>query len=135
MRIFSASWDNMEKKQQAYVKLETEEAIIAKRDVLFLQMELLQILSKIGTYKKLRKQEIHDRVELKKRLREIKMTMGGLLELIPEVEKPKIRFRRKSSEGREVREVKRKEKEATLKKNVDEQLAEIKARLQKLDQS
>ncbi len=124
----------MEKKQQAYVRLETEEAIVAKRDVLSLQMELLQTLSKISSYKKLRKQETRDRIELKKRLREVKLAMGSLLELIPEVEKPKIRFRRKSSGRREVREVKRKEKEATLKKNVDEQLAEIKARLQRLDQ-
>ena len=116
------------------MRLETEEAIVAKRDVLSLQMELLQTLSKISSYKKLRKQETRDRIELKKRLREVKLAMGSLLELIPEVEKPKIRFRRKSSGRREVREVKRKEKEATLKKNVDEQLAEIKARLQRLDQ-
>ncbi len=124
----------MEKKQQAYVRLETEEAMVAKRDVLSLQMELLQILFKISAYKKLRKQEVRDRIELKKKLREMKLGMGSLLELIPEIEKPKIKFRKKSSEERGVREVKKKEKEATLKKNVDEQLAEIKERLQRLDQ-
>ncbi len=125
----------MEKpKQQAYVKLETGDAISSKKDVLSIEMNLLQIISKIGAYKKLRKQEIRDRIELKKRLRDIKSEIAGLMGIFPEVEKPKIKFKRKSSGGREVNKLQKNVKEETLKKSIEEQLLEIKTRLQKLDQ-
>ncbi len=121
----------MEKpKQRAYVRLEHEEAVGSKRGVLSMEMNLLQIMTKISAYKKLRRQEIRDRIELKKRLRAIKSMIQDLLNLVPEVEKPKLKFRKRSSEGKEVKQ----KKEANFQKGVEQQLAEIKARLQKLDQ-
>lgn len=124
----------MEKpKQQAYVQLGAEDAVIAKKDVLAIEMNLLQIITKITAYKKLRKQEVKDRIELKKRLREAKSGIIGLTEIFPVVEKPKIKFR-KSSAGKGVFQKRGVEKEANFTKSIEEQLSEIKARLKKLDE-
>ncbi len=124
----------MEKqKQQAYVRLETDDAVNAKRDVLSMQMNLLQIITKIGAYKKQRKQETRDRIELRKRIKDIKSGLKEFVEKLPEVEKPRIKFHKTSSAAKVVKQREIKEKETNLKKTIDQQLAEIKARLQKLD--
>lgn len=131
MRISSANLDKMEKpRQQAYVRLEHEESVTAKKNILSIEMNLLQILTKIGEYKKFRKQEIRDRIELKKKLRTIKTESIEFMERVPEVEKPKLKIKRNSSGGKEVKQ----KKEANFQKGVEQQLAEIKERLQKLDQ-
>jgi hypothetical protein len=126
----------MEKaKQQAYLMLRPEESVESKKNLLSVEMSLLQIMAKVNAYKKWRKEEVKVRIELKRKLAAMRLDLRKWLSLVPEVEKAKLNLKKKPSEGKDNNEQPkpqpRAEKDA-FKKSVEEQLADIKARLRRL---
>lgn len=69
-----------------YVRLENNEAIEARKNILASQMSLLNITKKLESYKKLRKQELVKKYLLKRALRQKIMRLNSLIALLPEPE-------------------------------------------------
>ena len=104
-----------------HIKLEYNDAISAKKQLLSSEINLLNLVKKIRNYKILRKKELNEKNKLKISMGELKMKLGLLISTLPEQEKTDIR-------------VKIKEKKIDLKKSKDmeDELKEIKQKLDKL---
>lgn len=73
-----------------HVKLDYEEGLEAKRDILLTETELIKAAQAIRKYKELRMRELLMKLELSKRIRDFKMHWRNSIHLLPELELPKI---------------------------------------------
>lgn len=138
----------MTKSRLIHIKLENDEAIQSRRDILTTEADFIKMARLIKEYKALRIIELSLKVELLKKLKEFKLTSQKLKTLLPKVEIPKI-LKKHEQERREEEEFgviqkeviekpKKLKREKIVKKKepVDElekQLEEIQARLRKLE--
>ncbi len=114
----------MKKKTQenpVYIKLEYREAVLSKKDVLFIQMSLLKISKKIESYKSDRIKEIIIKAELYKKIKETKTNIMQIKTNIPEILK---------KDTKEKSELKSKTK--IQDRRIEEQLQEIQRRIEEL---
>ncbi len=68
-----------------YIKLEYDEALQAKRDLLSLQMNLLRILKIIRHYKTLRMEELRTKAKTYRKLKELALNVKKIKETLPKV--------------------------------------------------
>ncbi len=125
-------------KELAYLMLEPQEANSARKDVLTMEMNLLHSLSKINNYKRLRKEEINTRIELKKLLGECREYMAKIMEIMPEVEKPFLDETNETGKTEDKKAEKTGKTENVIlkkKSDIEKQLKEIRERLEKLDKA
>lgn len=73
-----------------HIKLEREEALIAKKDILASQITLLKILKKINSYRAYRARELELKIDLYRKMRELKMMIGSLEKAFPKIKVPKM---------------------------------------------
>lgn len=73
-----------------HIKLEREEALEAKRDILASQIVLLKILKRINNYRVHRARESELRLTLNKKIKELKAGIGNLQRTLPQLKVPKV---------------------------------------------
>lgn len=111
-----------------YVKINYENVFYAKRNILEMQMILLNILQDIERYREDRKREFVYKVRLKNLLKDAKKDVSKILDNAPKTEEMKQEEKIKKQ-----RAMKKNKKEIELQHNIDEQLSEIKRKLQKME--
>ena len=103
-----------------HIKIDYENALNSKKQILISEANLLRILEKVSAYKALRKSEL----ELKNKLRIALINFIKNIDLInsdlPSQSIPKIKHKTK------------KQKESRESKNIQEELVEIKRKLERL---
>lgn len=110
-----------------HVKLDMEEALKAKKDILNSQKDILKIYRRINRYKELRVKEIDLKAFLYKKIKETKSLLKKLRDLLPRPEIPEIA---KKDEGKKTfQKTHEKSKEV---KGIESQLLEIQRKLNSL---
>ncbi|MEK6918282.1 MAG: hypothetical protein AABW51_05025 [Nanoarchaeota archaeon] len=122
-----------------HVKLEYEEALQSKRDILLTESELIKTAQAIRKYKELRMKEIAMKLELIKRIRDFKTQWRNTLHLLPPLELPKIiedieEERHKKEHHKDNKKAHHEKKEKTEKHhdNLEAQLKDIQEKLNRL---
>ena len=77
-----------------YIGIDSSKQIYGKKNALYCQMEILTILKKIKTYKKLRKEEFAIKRILKRKIGELRNILKNLNKVLPETKKDKFRATR-----------------------------------------
>jgi len=117
-----------------HVKLDAQEAIRSRKDVLSTQMGLLKIAIVIKEYHELRVKELEIKRELRKKMRTLNTDISHLQRLLPELKIPKI-LQKEEEEYEEV-EVKRKKLKKVIKRkytsDIESQLQDIQDQLEAL---
>jgi hypothetical protein len=72
-----------------HLKLEYNEALEGKKDMLSSEVNLLQLLKAIKRYHIIRNQELSKRLEMQKKIKEIRVKIDLLTKLIPKPKLPK----------------------------------------------
>lgn len=84
-----------------HIKLDYEEALSAKKQLLSMELNLLQTEKKVRNYKLLRKKELAMKNFIRRCLRELRMKINSEETTMPQEEEPmKIRIIKKSIEKR-----------------------------------
>jgi hypothetical protein len=73
-----------------HIKLEYEEAIQSKKDVLYSEQNVIRIAKIIKRYQLIRMEELKIKINLQKALREIITNIKTLEKTLPQIEMPKI---------------------------------------------
>jgi len=105
--------------ENIHIKLESDEAIHSKRDILSAEINLLNIAKKIEDYRNLRKKELLRKITLKTKIKETIEEMKKLKEQLPRTKIPKIEEEFVSLEK-------------TSKLKLEDELKEIKEKLARL---
>ena len=109
-----------------HIKLDYEEALNAKKELLSCQLNILQILKKIQSYKEFREQEHQYKNKLRLAMRGLRSRTNQFIASLPEnievKEKPEINPIKKGKEG-----IKKENKQ-----QIQSELNEIKKRLERL---
>ncbi len=139
-----------EKENLIHVKLDFDEALVSKRDVLLTESYLIKMAKAIRAYRDLRTKELTSKIELDGKMKEIKHDIRNLKSILPIIELPKIvkEFEekkhhkvKKKKEQKKVKnlpkrgQIKEEKKEVIKEKegdNLELQLKEIQSRLEKI---
>jgi hypothetical protein len=73
-----------------HIKLDYGEALQSKKDILYTEMDLLRILKLIKKYKTSRLKELELKIEIQKKLRQIKKEISHIELIFPKIKIPKI---------------------------------------------
>jgi len=114
----------VEKKETEFLHIELTptEYISHKRNCLKLEMESLNLLKSIKSYKEIRKMEISLKIMIQKRIKQIKNNLKSIQEILPELKNKTIKKE----------EINEKNQELYSQKSIDEQLQEIQSKLSAL---
>jgi len=117
-----------------HIKYDRPEAVQSKRDLLFAQKEILEILKHIKRYHLLRKKELTLKTKARQRMKEINRNMNQMKRDFPKLQMPEI-----LQEDEEEKEKEKKKEEKVPEKmehsSIDKELDEIQRKLAKLEQS
>lgn len=102
-----------------YIRIDYGESIEQRRKLLSSEINLINLIKRINNFKKLRRQELMEKLALRTLIRKNLLKMNMLMRELPEVEIPKISVQEKKVETRK-------------KSHLDEELAEIREKLSKL---
>lgn len=108
-----------------HIKLEQNEAIESRRNILASQIILLKILKKVNEYKTLRAREFELKLKLYKKIREVKTDLENLKKALPKLKIPKI-LNQKEDEEKPIR------KTESYDLSIEGQLHEIQRKLDEL---
>lgn len=110
-----------------HVKLDYEEAIRAKKDLLSSERDFLRLLKTMKRYSLLRTEELTIKLKIQNKMRDLKMNLGRLDRFLPKVILPGILKKNEIVEEK-ISKTKKEEKD----KDLESQLIEIQERLRKL---
>lgn len=114
----------MPEKNFIHIKLEKDEAIKAKKEILSSQITLLKIAQQINNYSVGRFNENKLKQMLLKKIKETKIEIGKLQKILPKPTRPKIL--KKQEKDEEDEKIMKKEYN---KRSIEEQLIEIQKKL------
>ena len=113
-------------REYSYIKLKPEQTISLRKNILTLEMDLLQLVQRIVNYKMLRKSETQHRVMLRKTLDGASKEIKTLISSIPQIQAPKhvkpkerakyhkehieVKHHKERKELREIRSIKQKKR-------------------------
>lgn len=104
--------------ESLHVKFEYDEALAGKKEFLYSQINLLELLSKLKDYRNSRKQELILKSRLKNELSSVRTKIMEIREHLPKETQEEIKI---------IRKLKPKENEE--RKNIEAQLQEIREKL------
>ena len=113
----------MEKIAPIYSKLDYEDTLLIKKNILAMQINFLNLMQSIEHYKLLRKKEILQKIKLRKILKETKQNFDDIVRSVPHTEGIKL--------AREQAKLERKSPDKAQQK-IELELKEIRERLQEL---
>lgn len=111
-----------------HVKFEYDEAIQGKKDILSSEIGLLQIAKAIKNHRTLRAEEFNAKLKLYKKIKELKLNLGKLQQILPKIKVPEILIEKKSFNQME----KISKEKQSYNDDLESQLQEIKNRLKEL---
>ena len=114
----------MTEEKLIYVKLEYEDAIQSKKNILSLEMDLLKTIQTIKTYHESRTEELQLKIKLHKKIKTLLLEIKRLQKNLPELKIPKI------LKEHEIEETIPKEKHHD--NNIESQLMKIQEKLDSL---
>lgn len=115
-----------------HVRINYDEAIESKRDILATQIDLIKIAQAIKNYRKLRMQELDLKIELKERISNIKTEFTKLRTIFPKMQLPKIvqKFEKKKiEEEKSLSKLGQSKKEKTKNKKIENKTKMIKKKI------
>jgi len=118
----------MKDEKLIYVRLEKDEAIQSKRDILESQLKLLQVLQIMKRYYPLRINELKIKSRFYTRIKEVAKDIAKLETTLPQIKMPKIIKEHYTAPLDEVEEIKAKSYDSSL----ESQLQDIQAKLREL---
>lgn len=80
----------MENQELIHVKLEYNEAVESKKEILSAQMQLLKLAQIIGNYKKIRSKGLRTRLKTYRRIIELQKDLKKMNQTLPKIKVPKI---------------------------------------------
>ena len=80
----------MKSENLVHIKFEYENALKSKGDIISSEMDLIKILKSLRRYKELRLEELKIKEILERKLRSLKLDIGKLENLLPDIKMPKI---------------------------------------------
>lgn len=83
-----------------HIKLEREEALESRRDMLASQITLLKILKKINGYRAYRAREFELKLKFYTKVKELKTSLGNLEKALPKLKIPRILKKQEHEEKR-----------------------------------
>lgn len=104
-----------------HIKLEAEEAINSKKALLSTEINLLNIIKKIQSYRNLRNTELKEKIALRTNLKNLSSEIKKLRALLPKLKQKR--------EGEEEEKISEKVKKVKL----EDELKEIRQRLKQLE--
>lgn len=115
-----------------HVKLEYDEAVQSKKDVLSTEMNLLRLAQIIKKYKSLRIEELKTKLKAYQKFKEIVLSINKLKKTLPRLELPDILEDESKRELTEVEKRIKHTREKQTDKSIEAQLQEIQDRLSNL---
>ena len=85
-----------------HIKLERDEALESKRDILGSQIVLLRILKRINAYRVYRARELELKLTLNKKMKELRTNITTLQRILPQLKVPKMLRKETDAEGKKV---------------------------------
>jgi hypothetical protein len=125
---------NPKEEKIIHIRLDYDEAVVSRRDILRTQKDLLQFLASFKKYHLIRRQELKTKELLYKKLKELKANINKLDKSMPKIKIPDII---KSDEEKEDKKESKKTKEVSGKdlgtSDLEKELAEIQKKLKELE--
>jgi len=116
-----------------HIKFEYESAVECKKDILASEIDLLKISKRVRKYRESRLIELEIKRKVESKLKSIKLDIGRLQNLLPEINIPKIlKPQRKREHKKEMHEEPIIKEEIPESSSVDTELLEIQRRLNAL---
>lgn len=120
-----------------HIKVDYEEAIQAKKEILSSERDFINILKIMRRYHLLRQKELDNKLKINNKIRDLKVNLRRIDEFLPKIKIPEILKKKGITEKEEIKEEKQVKKEIKIPqtKNEDElekQLREIQERLSRL---
>jgi len=110
-----------------HVKLDYEESVQAKKDLLSSERDFIRILKTVKKYELLRKGELTTKLKIQNKIKNLKINLGRLNTIFPKIKLPDILRRNEIIEEKSL-----KIKEEGKDKDLESQLVEIQERLRRL---
>ena len=107
--------------ESLHIKIEPYEVTESRRQILYIEMNLLNVIKKLSNFRKLRNEELQKKSAIKTEINEIKKRLDNLKKILPSAN-----F---GSKKKQIEEIK-KEKEKRMK--IEEELEEIKKKIELL---
>ena len=122
----------MEEKNPVYLRLEPEEKINIKKDLLLVEMSILQISKIVKEYQKLREMEFDKKYEIHRKLRKTEINLGKLQKSVPKVKIPSI-LKKQEHEVKKIIKERVEVPQRIVKNDIESQIQEIQRRLDEID--
>jgi|SRR3989344_1917907 len=115
-----------------HIKLEYEEGVKSKKDILYSEMELLKIAKIIKRYHDIRSEELSNKINLYNKIRDIKKDIAKLNNILPLLKIPSILRKEEIHEKEKYEEITKQVKEKHYDLSIESQLQEIRDKIQAL---
>lgn len=112
-----------------HVKLEYEEGVQSKKDILSSERDLIKLIKIMRRYHLLRKEELNNKLRIYKKIKELKLNLTKLTQALPKIKIPNIL---KKEEERTLEKTSNKKKE-DYDRDLESQLREIQEKLKRLE--
>jgi hypothetical protein len=113
-----------------HIKLEYDESLETKKNILNTEKDLINLLRTIKHYHTLRSEELRKRLSIQKKIKELKLNITKLEQVLPKIRIPEILKKETTDVIKEP--VPKKIKKEDYDKNIEEQLREIQEKLKRL---
>jgi len=128
----------MKEQSVVHIKVDYEDALATKRNILSSEVNFLKTIKTIKRYKLLRGEELNNRLRVQNKIKELKLNITKINEVFPKVKLPEIlrkaEIKKKNEEEKKEKQEKVKEevKEKHQEDDLETQLREIQEKLMKL---
>jgi len=113
-----------------HIKLEYDESLETKKNILNTQKDLINLLKTIKNYHKIRSEELRIKLNIQKKIKELRLNIIKLEQILPKIKIPEILKREIEDVRKEP--VQKKMKKEDYDKNIEDQLREIQEKLKRL---
>ena len=96
----------MKEQSIVHIKVDYDEALQSKRDILASERDFLRIIKRIKRYKLLRGEELNNRIKIQNKLKELNSNITKLNQILPKVKLPNILKKKEEAKKKEIKEEK-----------------------------
>lgn len=128
----------MKEQSIVHIKVDYEEAIQSKRDLLTTERDFLNIIRRIKRYNVLRSEELNNKIKIQNKLKELNSNLNKINQIFPKIKLPDILKKKeiiKKNEEEEEKQEIAKAKEENKGDDLENQLMEIQEKLRRLGQT
>jgi hypothetical protein len=119
-----------------HIKVNYDEAIQSKKDILSAERDFLRVLKIIKRYELLRREELTNKLRIQNKIRELKINLTRINNVLPKIKLPDILKKKSESEKKEIEEepikIPVRIKQSADEDDLERQLKEIQEKLRKL---